>query len=577
MRASFIGKLGAAAALVIGLGAAWPGGTFTQSVTALMPMGHEWLTRMAAIELLGVSPLSPPDLPDPNDPRIGWRPGRGLAWNTKLDTPGAQDEARRIRSQAFADTRYAPRYKPVYDAILGERWVDLAGYSVAQSKSCWDAVAQEPADIQYDHFMRRYDDAGASGGVNAAKRSQQRFIAYFVAAATAPKTTISVYDGGITSSRVSVDKNYFLFGRAAHLFEDSFSSEHTVRVADDNYVKVRQVKSYLCALGSEQHSHSLAAIADYSSGDVIWKQTIDGRLNPSWDAYKASNMKPVALVAAEATKDLWAAFVRTMGVPSGQRAATAQAEAVVLVQHWLSYDEAEMLAWYNDPAHRDATYVLAAGQTGKGKTQAQCMAGLDVGTTDQQAYVRQLEATQRQCLYNVVPLAGYSDQYDPQVHVWYAWGWRNGPLRPMSDPPAGWKISDNDRAADVGRQVRIKSLANQKYMMAPDGIVGDSLIYNRDGTPLDFVAVGPLGKTMFRSAVDPLLFLDYRAATGAVKLYAPGSDEPASYALDPAGKGRSIRNTYWKQYIWLSGDEPYLTRTGNPANLNAQWSIEGLQ
>jgi hypothetical protein len=574
MRASLIGKAAATAALIIGLGAAWPGGTFTQSVTGIFPMGHEWLTRMAAIEVLGVSPVSPPDAPDPNDPRIGWQPGKGLAWNIGLNTPGAQDEVRRIKGQPSSNTRYAPRYEPVLDAIIGERWVDLGGYSVAQSRKCWDAVAQEPADIQYDHFMRRYDDAGAEGGVNAARRSQQRFIDYFVAAAAAPKTTISVYDGGVTSSAVTVDKNYFLFGRAAHLFEDSFSSEHTVRSPDDNYIKVRQVKSYLCAPGSEQHSHAISAILDYSSGDVIWKSTVDGRLNPTWNAYKASNMKPVALVAAEATKDLWAAFVRTMGLPAAQREGAARAEATVLVQHWLSYDEKEMMTWYDDPAHRDATYVLAKGQTGKGKTQAQCMADLDVGTTDQQTRVRQLEAEQRQCLYNAIPWTGYSDQFDPQLHIWYSWRWRNGPALPMSDPPAGWKIPD--QPADTGSRVRIKSFSNQNYMVAPGGIVPDSLIYNRSGAPLEFVAVGPQNQTMFRSTVDPLLFLDYRAATGAVKLFAPGTSEPASYDLQPAGKGRSIRNIYWNQYIWLSGDEPYLTRSGNPKNLNAQWGLEGL-
>lgn len=574
MRVSVIGKLGAAVALLLVLGAAWEGGAFTQSVTGIFPMGHEWLTRMAAIEVLGVSPVTPPDKPDPDDPRIGWRPGKGLAWNTSLATPGAQAEARRIKSQPSSDTRYAPRYKPVLDAIIGERWVDLAGYSVAQSEKCWDAVAQEPADIQYDHFMRRYDDAGAQGGVNAAKRSQERFIAYFVAAATAPKTTISVYDGGVTSSAVSVDKNYFLFGRAVHLFQDSFSTEHTVRIPDDNYVKVRQVKSYLCALGSEQHTHSIPAILDYSSGDVIWKSTVDGRLNPTWSGYKPSNMKTVALVAAEATKDLWAAFIRTMGLPQDQREAAARAEAAILVQHWLSYDEAEMLAWYDDPARRDASYVLAQGQTGKGKTQAECMAGLKVGTTDQRTRVRELEATQRQCLYNAVPWAGYSDQFDPQLHIWYSWRWRNGPVNPMSPAPDGWQIPN--QPADTGVRVRIKSLANQKYMIAPGGIVPDSLIYNRDGAPLDFVLVGPTSQAMFRSSVDPLLFLDYRVATGAVKLYAPGVNEPASYQLSPAGQGRSIRSTYWNQYIWLSGDEPYLTRSGNPKNLNAQWNIEGL-
>jgi len=575
MRASGIGKLAAAAALVVGLGAAWPGGTFTQSVTGVFPMGHEWLTRMAAIEVLGVSPVSPPDVPDPNDPRIGWRPGNGGAWNTSLNTPGAQDEARRIKNQTSSDTRYAARYRAVRDAIIGERWVDFAGYNVITSKSCWDAVAQEPADIQYDHFMRRYDDAGPAGGVRAAKTSQQRFVDYFVAAATAPKTMISVYDGGAAgSAAVSVDNNYFLFGRAVHLFEDSFSSEHTVRTPNDNYIKVRQVKSYLCALGSEQHTHSISAILDYSSGDVIWKSSIDGRLNPTWSAYKASNMKPVALVAAEATKDLWAAFIRARGAPADQRAAAARAEANTLVAHWLSYDEAEMLAWYDDPARRDASYVLAAGQSGKGKTQAQCMAGLDVGTTDQLAHVRQLEATQRQCLYNAVPWAGYSDQFDPQIHIWYSWRWRNGPLGRMSDPPAGWQIPN--QAADTGTRVRIKSLANQKYMVAPGGVVGNSLIYNRDGTPLNFVMVGPRSQAMFRSSANPLLFLDYRAATGAMKLYAPGTTEPASYDLKAAGQGRSIRNTYWNQFVWLYGDEPYLTRKGNPNNLDAQWKIEGL-
>lgn len=577
MRASILGKLGAAVAFTLGVGAAVPGGAFTQSVSLgpvnAVPMGHEWLTRMSAIELLGYSPASAPDLPDPNDPRRGWTVGGGKAWNTVLNGPG-QAEAQRIRSQRWNDTRYASRYKAVYDAIIGERWVDLAGYSVAESKKCWDAVAQEPAEVQYDHFMRRYDDNGPDGGVRAAKTSQQRFVDYFVAAATAPKSNIAVYDGGVTSSLVTVDRNYFLFGRAVHLFQDSFSSEHTVRIASDNYLKVREVKSYLCALGSEQHSHSNWAVAvDYSSGDVIWKATVDGRLNPSWDAYKASNMKPTALVATEASKDLWAAFIRTMGLPPAQRAAAARAEANTLVKNWLSYDETEMRGWYANAANRGDTYVLAAGQTGKGMTQAQCMSKLDFGTTDQAAAVRQLQDTQRQCLYNALPNPGYEDQFDPQTRIWYNWRWRNGPIAPMSPTPAGWQIPT--QPASTSTVVRIQSVANGKYMIAPDGVVPDSLIYNRDGTPLDFARIGPNTNTMFRSAQDPMLFLDYRALTGAVKLFAPGNGtQPATYDLQSAGQGTSIRNTYWNQYIWLSGDEPYLTRTGNPKNANAQWRIQ---
>ncbi len=572
---------GAAATLAFGLGAGSPAGAFTQSVGGpageVVPMGHEWVTRMAAAEVLGYSQGKAPDVRDPDDPRIGWQPGKGAAWNPHLSTPGAQGEAQRIRSQPDGEGRYASRYKAVFDAIVGERWVDLAGYNVITSKACWDAVAQEPAAIQYDHFMRRFDDNEGVGGVRAAKTSQERFVAYFVAAATAAPMSITVYDGGaVGSAATTVNRNYFLFGRAVHLFEDSFSSEHTVRVPNDNFVKVRQVKSYLCATGAEQHSHAVSSILDYSSGDVIWKATVDGRLNPTWSAYKASNMKPVALVAVEATKDLWAAFIRTQGVPMNQRAAAARAEANTLVQHWLSYNEPEMAGWYNDQAHRDATYVLSPGQAGKGKTQTQCMAGLGVGTTDQQTRVRQLEAEQRKCLYNAIPWAGYSDQFDPQLHIWYSWRWRNGPAAPLSNPPAGWQIPN--QPADTGVRVRIQSLANQKFMVAPSGISDGSWIYNRDGAPLDFVMVGPMDHTMFRSVVDPLLFLDYRASSGAVKLYAPGAtSEAANYDLKRAGQGYSIRSTYWNQYIWLSGDEPYLTRAGNPKNLNAQWKLDGPQ
>src|SRR5260370_3875733 len=104
----------------------------------------------------------------------------------------------------------------------------------------------------------------------------------------AAATIMQAYDGGAAdSTAVDVDRNYFLFGRAVHLFEDSFSSEHTVRIPAD-YTRVRQVKSYLCAKGSEQHSHSMDAVLDYSSGDVIWLPGTG--LDPSWNPYKSSNM-----------------------------------------------------------------------------------------------------------------------------------------------------------------------------------------------------------------------------------------------------------------------------------------------
>ena len=59
-------------------------------------------------------------------------------------------------------------------------------------------------------------------------------------------------------------------------------------------------------------------------------------------------MKSLPLVATEATKDLWAAFIRTMGVPLAQREAAARSEASRLVSNWLSINEAEARTWYNN-------------------------------------------------------------------------------------------------------------------------------------------------------------------------------------------------------------------------------------
>ena len=242
----------------------------------VVPMGHEWLTRLAAIELIGYAPGGVPDCTpnvrwcDPNDPRKSWT--QGLARNLDISSPGAQRVVATIKSVSWNDAQYRSRYKAVYDVIVGQRWVDIAGYNALTSQGCFNSVAQEAVDTQYDHSMRRWDESGSATGVTAFKASRERFIDYFVKAAIAPPAIISVYDGGaIGSTGVEVDRNYFLFGRATHLFQDSFSSEHTVRIASDNHVKVRQVLSYACALGTEQHTHSKTAVIDYTSGDVIRK------------------------------------------------------------------------------------------------------------------------------------------------------------------------------------------------------------------------------------------------------------------------------------------------------------------
>lgn len=559
---------------------------YTQSGAGIIiangiPMGHEWVTRMAAVELLGYAPAVVPDVVDPNDPRKTWT--QGLAKNTNLTSPNAQAEVRRIKAQTFNDQPYLSRYKPIYDAIVGERWVDIAGYNIAGGKipvfgiDCWDAVAQEPVEVQYDHFMRRYDEVGGAGGVAAANGSRQRFINYFVAAAMAPPTLMQVYDGGAAGSTpVDVDRNYFLFGRAVHLFEDSFSPEHTVRIPTDNYTRIRQVKSYLCAAGSELHEHSALAIFNYTSGDVVWK--VGTGLDPSWRAYKASNMKTNALVATEATKDLWAAFIRTMGTPVAQRRAVATAEATTLVNNWLGYDQREMMTWYDNPSNRDDTYVLAPGQTGKGRTVQACMRSLNVGTDDQAAYVRQLQAAQRKCIYNAIPWQGYQDLADTSMNMYFDWQWRDK-LRYL-DPPASYKIPQ--LPADTGIRVRIKNVANQQYMSAPDGLRSDAWVYLKPGqAPLDFILVGPRTDGYFRVTNNPRLFLSYALTTGAVKLWNPGSAVPSNYNVSPAGPGWSIMSIPWgttSGYMNLNRVtvSPYINRSGNPAKPESQWFIDGL-
>ncbi|KAF7774411.1 hypothetical protein PCIT_a0854 [Pseudoalteromonas citrea] len=411
------------------------GSAFTQlGGGGAMPMGHEWLTRTAALEVLNEEHIIEPDL---EDPRQYWQ--FGLAKNVHITN--ASSEVSSIKATPNNNRKYQPKYYDIYSAIIGERWVDIAGFNVTSASAdptgpnCFNAVSQEPAQLQQDHFMRRYDDVGGQGGVNAAHRAQTRFISHFVNAAMADEKNIEVWDGGGYSVKTDVDHNYFLFGRAVHLFQDSFSPEHTVRLAQDNYEKIWQVKAYLCSQGAEQHTHDTADIVNFDSGDVIWKKHTRKQLG--WSSYKASNMKPVALVALEASKDLWAAFIRTMAVEVTQRQSYARTEAQLLVDNWLSFDTQAMLTWYQNQQHRDHTYVLAPTDTGIGKTQHACMTELKVGTTDQLERVAQLTEERRQCLYNIETQRGYEDAYDAYIKMPYNWRWKS---LMWKKPPADWQI-----------------------------------------------------------------------------------------------------------------------------------------
>jgi hypothetical protein len=562
------------ALFVLTLITASPARAFTQSGLGIdsvgngIPMGHEWLTRLAALEILGGDPVV---APDPNDPRKLW-PAQGLAKNTSL--AGADSEVNRIKNTPISnDTRYESVYRPIFDAIIGERWVDIGGINVTKAMSstynCHSGAVQEPADVQDDHNLRRYDEREGFGGVSAAGGAQQRFINYFVAAATAPGGIIKVWDGGGYSAQVEVDRNYFLFGRAVHLFQDSFSSEHTVRLADDWYNRLRQVKSYSCVAGSEQHTHSNAKILDYTSGDVIW---VPGtQFSSGWSSYKTSSMKPTALSATEASKDLWASFIRVMALPLAQRDAAARAEAATLVTNWLSYDSTEMSNWYADPSHRDSTYVLGTGDSLPGQTVAACMQGIGYNTTDPDAHAAEVESTRRICVYNIKPITGYADLSDPQLRIPFNWDWTSATS--WNTPPIGWVLPTVP--ADTGTPVRIRSVSNGQSLTAPAGLISDATIYSQAGTPIDFTRGGSGSSVYFRARYAPSLFFSYKFTSGDAKLWNGTSD--SNYRLDPQTQGFAIFNPRWSDYFWLNGLIPRLSGSGNPSNANARWYIDTQQ
>jgi hypothetical protein len=549
---------------------------FTQSggetgVGAVVPIGHEWITRMAALEVLGDDPVM---TPDPNDPRKTWT--KGKAKNTSLAE--ARGEVGRIKDDDSKENRYASTYEAVFSAILGERWVDLGGFNFIKAKyaqyNCLDNITQLPAEVQYDHFMRRWDDVGGAGGVNAAKKSRERFIAYFVAAAKSPRGILRVWDGGAYSSEVTVDRNYFLFGRAAHLFQDAFSSEHVVRTETDNYERVRQVKSYHCAAGAEQHSHDQMDAVNYEGGDVIWKT----RTGSGFASYKASAMKVTALVATEAMKDMWAAFIRVMEKGPTERERAAQAEARTLADNWLSFDENEMLHWYeNQP--RDKTYVLesaagAAGAAGKapdkqlGQTQATCLASIKGAGSDLAAYAKSIETLRRTCLYNIEPMMGFADAADASLGIPFHWAWKDST---WLKPPKNWVFPGARMAPEI--KIKLRSVQNRNYVMSND-VEKDNWVFAKPGDPLEWIVVGDKTKAYLRVATAPL-FLSYRYVTGAVKFH--DTAVAADFQIKKLANGKyALYNRIYEDYVWVSGEDLYLTGSGDPKNANAQFEIEGL-
>lgn len=568
MRSRFKSVLGVKSILGVGLITLFASGGkvfgFTQGVQGggwFVPMGHEWITRLAAIELLD-GPSN-----DAGDPRLqkDWK-----RTETNLDLSAAKQEVARLKQQTNSDKNYVAKYQAVYDAIMGERWVDIGGVNYPKAAgfdkhNCLDLVTQEPTEVQYDHFMRRWNDTDALGGKTAADGSVNAFIKYFKAAATAADGTMVVWDGGGYAEQRTVDRHYFLFGRALHLLEDSFSPDHTVRVKDDGYRRVRQVKSYLCAMGSEQHAHEKPNDWTFGekfwlTGDVIWRTTTGG--------YSPSNMREEALAATEATKDAWAAFIRTMAKPAGEaRRRAAEAEAKAIAKRWLSYDQKELLTWYtvDNGKNRHGTYVWATGESGGGTSQEACMARDWEGKT-QAAKLKEFQDGQRLCLFNMRPV-DYGADTDPSLRIAYNWQWR---ASSFETPPESWKIGDKQDS----QRVKLRSRLDENGYVRRE----DSYLYNdpKTGTTATEFLIGPNREEVaFMVADMPNNYINTSSGgTGWANIWSSASKGHFRLVQRPDGY-YNIINTSSQQYLWSSNDKPYISgKEGD--NKNAQWEILGL-
>lgn len=549
-----------------------PAFAFTQHVPPrIAPAGHEWITRLAAVELLlGRDPV---EGVDPKDPRRTWT--KGLAKNLDLSGSRVGDEVARIKRTPTTEMKAG--FDLVLDAIIGQRWVDIGGFNGSNEKflrptgpDCHDHVTQLPSDVQYDHFMRRHDDYGGAGGVRAAQESKQRFVDYFVAAATAPSDTIRVWDGGTAPANMDVNRNYFLFGRALHLLQDSFSPEHAVRIEEDGFESVRQVKGYLCTAGAEHHIR-YSGFPPWHDLDIIWIDHVARQPTHR----RPSNIRVPALVATEATKDAWAAFIRTMAVfdiPPGSRASAARAEATRVAEAWMALaPDAER--WYDQEGRRDATYVLAEGQTGKGRTVTACMQSLvdkkQASSLDQRAEVAKIEATRRYCIFNIVSRTGYSDLFDPSLRLPYHWEWKQ---IAWLEPPTGYVIPD--RGAGTGTPVMLRNAATFAHLTADRNgrlRVGGSQQF----TPLGFTLVQEGGRIFFRSQLGGAQFL--APSGGSAILYsAPSTFRLEHVQGDQAGAWVfSIASVITKRVLGERNGQAVMAAPAAD-DRHLRWRIDGL-
>lgn len=231
------------------------------------------------------------------------------------------------------DLNFDSPYHNVWAAVMGQRFVDLGGFSLVASGSrkCWDAITQMQEEGQADHFLRRHnrEDEGAAGGRNAIERGKRRFREVFLEAVAADDHLIEFHDGGGTSSAYKANKSYFLFGRAVHLLQDSFSPEHVRRNKDFDYFTIMDIKTYMCTLHSGQHTKK-KPWDDPEHGDVIW-------IKNATNQHSLENLRPEARQAVNATASLWEIFAVSHADRKNPKVAEENIDAFINI--WMKIDQ----------------------------------------------------------------------------------------------------------------------------------------------------------------------------------------------------------------------------------------------
>jgi hypothetical protein len=272
------------------------------------PSGHEFLTSASADSVRACWPILATD---------------GKA---EIEKRGLCTGACRHGAYSFA----------AWSAIMGARWADLMGFRAGPffpaQQRCLLAVAQDNEDVQYDHALRKATESGPSGGMTAAIGIRARLTQRFLEAVLAPDEDILIADGGAQQDHFRVRRPFFLFGRAVHIVQDSFSRFHGLRGLPD-FRTIEQINSYVCTPNAPIHPHVTPGVADlvfgpdFTNGDIIWKE----KCQPE----RRECLKPEYEAAVRASGDLWVAFLKVDSLPLNERSAAAHREMDAFSAAWM--------------------------------------------------------------------------------------------------------------------------------------------------------------------------------------------------------------------------------------------------